>query len=220
MPVTTQTRTLRPEQQFATLAQQAETATLGIWVFLATEMLFFGGMLLAYIVLRRAYPAGFAEAGGETKIVIGSVNTAVLLTSSATMAWAVHAAEGGRRRLLTVLLAATATLGLVFLALKGLEYAKEYDEHLVPGLNFHSASPHAGAIELFYFLYFALTGVHAVHLTIGIAIVTVVAVRSWRAAFSPAYYTPIEITGLYWHFVDLAWVFLYPLIYLNGRSGG
>ena len=213
-------RTLRPEPQFATLAQQTETATLGIWVFLATEMLFFGGMLLAYIVMRRAYPVGFAEAGRETKIVIGSVNTAVLLTSSATMAWAVHAAEAGRRRLLTLLLATTAALGLVFLVLKGIEYSQEYDEHLVPGLNFHSASPNAGPVELFYFLYFALTGVHAVHLTIGIALVVVMTVRAWRAAFSPGYYTPVEITALYWHFVDLLWIFLYPLIYLNGRSGG
>jgi cytochrome c oxidase subunit III len=214
------TRTLRPEPQFATLAQQAETATLGLWVFLATEMLFFGGVLLAYIVLRRAHPAGFAEAGRETKIVIGTINTAVLLTSSATMAWAVHSAEAGRRRLLTLLLGSTATLGFVFLVLKGIEYSKEYEEHLVPGLNFHSASPHAGAIELFYFLYFGLTGIHAVHLTIGIVIVGIMAVRAWRAAFSPAYYAPIEITGLYWHFVDLVWIFLYPLIYLNGRSGG
>src|SRR5437588_4287022 len=123
------TRTLRPEPQFATLAQQAETATLGLWVFLATEMLFFGGALLAYIVLRRAYPAGFAEAGRETEVVIGTVNSAVLLTSSATIAWAVHAAEAGRRRLLTALLGITAALGLAFLALKGIEYSSEYDEH-------------------------------------------------------------------------------------------
>ena len=210
----------RPEPQYATLAQQAEAATLGIWVFLATEVLFFSGMLLAYAVLRHAYPAGFAEAGGETKIVIGTINTAVLLTSSATMAWAVHAAETGHRRLLTLFLVVTAALGLVFLALKGVEYSQEYDEHLVPGINFASHSPHAGAIELFYFLYFALTGIHAVHLTVGIVVVLIIAVRAWGAAFSPAYYAPVEITGLYWHFVDLVWIFLYPLIYLNGRSGG
>src|SRR5205085_10723790 len=206
--------------QFATVTQQAEAATLGIWVFLATEVLFFSGMLLAFTVMRHAYPAGFAEAGGETKLVIGSVNTAVLLTSSATMAWAVHAAETGHRRLLTWLLVATAALGLVFLALKAVEYSQEYDEHLVPGLNFSSASPQAHAIELFYFLYFGLTGIHALHLSIGIAIVALIAVRAWRGTFSPAYYTPVEITGLYWHFVDLVWIFLYPLIYLNGRSGG
>src|SRR5205085_2987456 len=122
------------------------------------------------------------------KLVIGSVNTAVLLTSSATMAWAVHAAETGHRRLLTWLLVATAALGLVFLVFKGVEYSQEYDEHLVPGLNFSSASPHAHAIELFYFLYFGLTGIHALHLTIGIVVVLIITLRAWRAAFSPAYY--------------------------------
>ena len=212
--------TAQPEPQFATMRQQAEAATLGIWVFLATEVLFFSGMLLAYTVLRHAYPEGFAEAGRETKIVIGSVNTAVLLTSSATMAWAVHAAKAGHRKLLTILLIATAALGLVFVGLKGLEYSQEYAEHLVPGLNFSSDSPHAHAIELFYFVYFALTGIHALHLSIGIVIVGIMAWRASHGAFGPTYHTPVEVTGLYWHFVDLVWIFLYPLIYLNGRSGG
>ena len=202
------------------MRQQAEAAALGIWVFLATEVLFFSGMLLAYTVLRHAYPEGFAEASRETKIVIGSVNTAVLLTSSATMAWAVHTAKLGHRKLLTILLVATAALGLVFVGLKAIEYAQEYAERLVPGLDFSSESPHAHVIELFYFLYFALTGIHALHLSIGIVIVGIMAWRAWRGAFGPAYYTPVEITGLYWHFVDLVWIFLYPLIYLNGRSGG
>jgi len=170
-------------------------------------------------VLRHYYPAGFAEAGRETKIVIGSVNTAVLLTSSATMAWAVHAAEQKQHRLLTGLLAATAGLGLVFMVLKGFEYYKEYEEHLIPGLNFVSHSVHARAIELFYFLYFILTGIHAVHLTIGISILTVIMKRAWRGDYTRGYSAPVEITGYYWHFVDLLWIFLYPLIYLNGRSG-
>jgi cytochrome c oxidase subunit 3 len=209
----------KPEPQYAALPQQLEAATLGIWVFLATEIVFFSGLFLAYTLLRHAYPAGFAEAAGETKIVIGSVNTAVLLTSSATMAWAVHAAKLGERKLLTILLIATAALGLVFIGLKGVEYAQEYDEALVPGLNFSLDRPHAHAVELFYFLYFAMTGIHALHLTIGIAIVGVIAWRAWRCVFGPRYYGPVEVTGLYWHFVDLVWIFLYPLIYLNGRSG-
>lgn len=208
-----------PEPQFATLQQQARVATLGIWAFLATEVLFFGGLLLAYGVFRRAYPLGFAEAGRETKVVIGTVNTIVLLTSSATMAWAVHAAETGRRRMLASLLIVTAAFGAVFMTLKGVEYALEYHEHLVPGIDFRHGGEHAHAIELFFFLYFLLTGVHAVHLSIGIVVVLVMAARAWRGAFSPAYYTPIEVTGLYWHFVDLVWIFLYPLIYLNGRTG-
>lgn len=209
---------LHPEEQYATLAQQGEAAELGIWVFLATETLFFGALLLSYTVLRHAYPAGFAEAGRDTKVVIGTINTAVLLTSSGAMAWAVHAAERGQRRLLTLLLVVTAAFGLAFLALKGVEYLDEYREHLVPGLNFDPAR--GGAVELFFFLYFLLTGIHGLHLIVGIGIVCLMAVRAWRGAFSPRYYTPVEVTGLYWHFVDFVWIFLYPLIYLNGRSGG
>src|SRR5205823_3452782 len=125
-------------------------------------------------------------------------------------------AEAGGRRALTLLLAITAALGLAFLALKGVEYYQEYAEELVPRLNFTSNSRHAHVIELFYWLYFGLTGVHALHLTAGVAIVCVITVRAWRGAFSPTYYTPVEVTGLYWHFVDLVWIFLYPLIYLNG----
>jgi cytochrome c oxidase subunit 3 len=208
-----------PEPQFATLAQQTDTATFAMWVFLATEVLFFGGMLLAYAVYRGTYSQGFMEAGRETKIVIGTVNTAILLTSSFTMAWAVHAATKGHRRALTTLLAVTAAFGLVFLGLKGFEYYQEWNEHSVPGLNFHKDSPHAHAIEIFYFLYFMLTGVHGIHVTVGIGIVATMAVRAWRGAFSRIRYTPVEITGLYWHFVDIVWIFLYPLIYLMGRSG-
>ncbi|WP_448192573.1 cytochrome c oxidase subunit 3 family protein [Azospirillum sp. sgz301742] len=210
---------LRIEPQYATMRQQAETASLGLWVFLATEVLFFGGMLFAYTVYRAVYPDGFAEAGQHTKVIIGSVNTLILLTSSFTMAWAVHAAERGRRRAMVVLLAATALFGLLFLGLKGLEYYKEWNEHLVPGLNFHQEGPHAHAVELFYVLYFMLTGVHGVHVTAGIGIVLVTMIRAWRGVFSPLYYTPVEVTGLYWHFVDVVWIFLYPLIYLVGRSG-
>jgi cytochrome c oxidase subunit III len=209
---------LRPEPQFATLRQQTDVATLGLWLFLATEVLFFGPMLFAYVVDRTTFPDGWAEAGRHTKVVIGTVNTAILLTSSFTMAWAVHAAEKGHRRALAVLLVVTALFGFAFLCLKGLEYYEEWGEHLVPGLNFHEDSPHARTIELFFFLYFMLTGIHGLHVTIGIGVVTTMAVRAWRGAFSPAYYTPIEVTGLYWHFVDIVWIFLYPLIYLLGRS--
>lgn len=211
---------LRPEPQYATLRQQVDTATLGMWIFLATEVLFFGAMLFAYAADRAAFPDGFAGAGRETKLVIGTVNTLILLTSSFTMAWAVHVAERGERRALTRLLALTALFGLAFLMLKGFEYFSEWQERLVPGLNFDDARPHANAVKLFFFLYFMLTGVHGVHVIVGIGLVSTMAWRAWRGAFSPAYYTPIEITGIYWHFVDIVWVFLYPLIYLAGRSHG
>jgi len=173
--MTAEQRTLAPRPQYATLAQQSEAAVLGVWVFLATEVLFFGGLLLAYTVLRQAYPIGFAEGGAETKLVIGTANTAILLTSSATMAWAVHTAESGNRRALFWLLAITAAFGLAFLALKGLEYFQEYREGQIPGLNFTSQSRHAHAIELFYWLYFGLTGVHAAHVSAGIALVLTMA---------------------------------------------
>ena len=188
-----------------------------MWVFLATETLFFSGMLLAYTVLRHAYPEGFAEAGRETKIVIGSVNTAVLLTSSATMAWAVHAAKAGHRRLLTILLIATAALGLVFVGLKGLEYAQEYAEHLVPGAELfirQPACPRDRAVLFSVFRADRHPRAASVdrdrhcryHGSAGFA-----AARS-----APPITRPVEVTGLYWHFVDLVWIFLFPLIYLNG----
>jgi cytochrome c oxidase subunit III len=209
---------VRPEVQFATLAQEREVATLGIWIFLATEVLFFGGMLGAYATYRFLYSDGFAAAGQHTKIVIGSVNTAVLLTSSLFMALAVRAAKLDDWRWVTRWLLLTGALGLVFMALKGLEYYEEYDEHLVPGLNFVFAEPHAHAAELFYWIYFALTGVHALHLTIGLGVVATMIALTRRGRFNRAYHTPLEVAGLYWHFVDIVWIFLYPLIYLVGRA--
>jgi cytochrome c oxidase subunit 3 len=211
-------RVVEPELQYATLAQQRETAKLGLWVFLATEVLFFGGMLAAYMVYRSSYAIGWAVAGHHTKIVIGTVNTAVLLTSSLFMALADDAAERGERRRLVLCLVLTALLGLVFLGLKGFEYSQEWEEGLVPGLNFTYAGPQAHAVLLFYFLYFTLTGLHAIHLTVGIAIVTVVTVLAWRGRFGSARYAPVAVTGLYWHFVDIVWIFLFPLIYLVGRT--
>jgi cytochrome c oxidase subunit III len=211
---------IRPEPQYATLEQQAEVAAFGMWVFLATEVLFFGGMLFSYAVYRGMFPEGFAEAGRHTKIVIGTVNTVILLTSSFVVAWAVHLAERGRGRGVAVLLGVAALFGIAFLGLKGLEYYQEWDEGLVPGLRFEEQGPHAKAMELFYFLYFMLTGVHGLHVTIGVVLLGTMAVRAWRGAFSSGYYTPVEVSGLYWHFVDIVWIFLYPLIYLVGRSGG
>jgi cytochrome c oxidase subunit 3 len=211
-------RVVEPELQYATLAQQRETARFGLWVFLATEVLFFGGMLAAYMVYRSSYAIGWALAGQHTKIVIGTVNTAVLLTSSLFMALADEAVERGRQRRLLWCLLLTALLGLVFLALKGFEYSEEYAEGLVPGLRFTYAGPDAHAVALFYFLYFTLTGLHAIHLTIGVVVVLIMAFLAWRGRFGPARYAPVAVTGLYWHFVDVVWIFLFPLIYLVGRS--
>jgi cytochrome c oxidase subunit 3 len=210
----------RPAERFADLGQQEEVAALGIWAFLATEVLFFGGLIAAYLVYRIADPAGFAEAGRHAKVAIGTINTAVLLTSSFAVAWAVEALRAGGRRQPALLLAIAGALGAAFLGLKGFEYLLEYREHLVPGLNFAETGPHARTVELFFLLYFLLTGIHGLHVLIGVAAVGTMAVRTWRGAFSPRQLDPVEVTGLYWHFVDIVWIFLYPLIYLLGRSGG
>jgi cytochrome c oxidase subunit III len=216
-----ETPAIRPALQFADLAQERDVATIGIWVFLATEVLFFGGLLTAYAVYRHMFADGFTEAARHTKLVIGTINTAVLLTSSFAMALGVEGAERAiekNRRIVVIALSVTAALGVAFLALKGLEYYKEYEEHLVPGAGFEFDPQYRGPAQLFFLLYFILTGLHGVHVTVGVALVGTIAVMTWRGAFSSGYTTPIVIVGLYWHFVDIVWIFLYPLIYLVGRG--
>jgi cytochrome c oxidase subunit 3 len=208
----------RPAVQFVDLRQQHEVAELGIWVFLATEVLFFGGLILAYCVYRIGDPTGFAEAARHTKIVIGTTNTAVLLTSSFLVAWAVTVARLNAGRLAALLLWAAALLGLVFLALKGVEYKLEYEEHLLPGLDFTATGPHARVAFLFFSFYFVATGLHALHVAVGIVALGVIGLRADRSAYSERYHAPITVAGLYWHFVDLVWIFLFALIYLPGRT--
>jgi cytochrome c oxidase subunit 3 len=186
-------------------------------IFLATEVMFFGGMILAYTVYRFMYPLPFAHASQHLDAILGGVNTAVLLGSSFTVALAVHAARVGARRLLLGALGATIVLGGVFLAIKGYEWRHHYHEGLVPGIRFLAMGPEAPAIGLFFWLYFAMTGVHALHLTIGIGVMAVIGFLAWRGRFSPAYYNPVEVAGLYWHFVDIVWIFLLPILYLVGR---
>ncbi len=184
---------------------------LGMWIFIATEIVFFGVLLLSYAIYRWAYPYGFAEASGHTQLLKGTLNTAVLLTSSLTMALAVREASTGRPgKAQSVWLLATAALGAAFLVIKGFEYRAEFAEHLVPGPGFVYPGPLRGQVEIFFKLYFTLTGIHAIHLTIGCLLVL------WCARAARA---PIEGVGLYWHFVDLVWIFLYPLIYLVKRCG-
>ena len=200
--------------QFDDPLQQKTAATLGMWVFLATEVLFFGGMFLAYVVYRTMYPAAFAAASHAQNILLGGINTAVLLTSSCTMALAVHASQHGWRGRTLVCLGSTMLLGALFLAVKGVEYAEKFGEHLVPGIDFRYRGPDAGAAQIYFILYFLLTGFHALHLTIGIVTLGVLAVQSARGRFAAGYNNPVEVAGLYWHFVDVVWIFLYPLIYL------
>jgi cytochrome c oxidase subunit 3 len=207
------------ERQFADLAHQGETAELGIWGFIATEVLFLGGLFAAYSVYRYLHPAGVAAAAAHTKIVIGSVNTAVLLTSSFVMSWASLSARDGDSRLAGRLMWVTAALGIVFLGVKGVEYAQEIGEHLWPGPGFSldTADPKAG--EVFYFLYWVMTGIHALHLLIGVVALLVIGRLAQRGAYSRAYHGPVRVVSLYWHFVDVVWIFLFALIYLPGRGG-
>jgi cytochrome c oxidase subunit 3 len=200
----------RVAEHFATAAQQRESATLGMWLFLATELMLFGGLFLGLAVYRVAYPEAARTASDHLHLWIGGANTAVLLTSSLTMVLAVVAARAGARNPTALLLVATAALGLLFLALKGYEYHIEYREGLMPGVG--PTFPLADRNELFFNLYFAATGLHALHLTIGILLVSAFAWRIGVRALPPP--TWIEGLGMYWHFVDVVWVFLYPVLYL------
>ncbi len=204
---------------FDSLEHQEDTTTLGMWVFLATELLVFGALFTVYTVYRCMYPESFAAASDRLNLLIGGINTIVLLTSSLTMALAVAAVKANRRQMLVVNLALTALLGAAFLALKALEYYLDYREQLVPGLAFDPAQWSGGEVrpqhvQLFLLLYYIMTGLHAVHLTIGIAIIAVLALMARRGRFSSQYYAPVEMWGLYWHFVDVVWIFLLPLLYL------
>jgi cytochrome c oxidase subunit III len=203
---------------FDSLEQQKEASTLGMWVFLATEVLFFGGLFLTYTVYRNLYPGAFAAASRELDVLLGGVNTAVLITSSLTMALAVHAAQTGNRRALMLLLVATMALGGVFLGIKSVEYYHKFVEHHVPGPSFQFAEPeYAKNAQLFFSLYFMMTGLHALHMIIGIGIMLFMLWWAWNGTITPEYHAPIEISGLYWHFVDIVWIFLFPLLYLIGR---
>jgi cytochrome c oxidase subunit 3 len=217
VPDLSATRPSTHAHQFDDAAQQRDAATFGMWVFLATEVLFFGAMFLGYTAYRLAYPAAFAAASRHTLIGFGGTNTAVLLISSATMAFAVRAARERRRTALALRLFATAALGALFLGIKGFEYAREIHEHLLPGSSFHFEPPYATHAEMFFYLYFLMTGVHALHVTIGVILITIFGFRAWRTGALARHDTAVDLLGLYWHFVDVVWVFLFPLIYLVER---
>jgi len=220
---------------FENLEQQREAATLGMWLFLATELLLFGGVFLGYTVYRHAYPNEWAAGSHELMVVIGAINTIVLLTSSLTMALAVHAAQTGKRQRLLLCLVLTAVLGAAFLGIKAYEYYVDYQEGLVPQLNFKTQEEwtkigkemhppravDAQKVKLFFMFYYIMTGIHAVHLIIGIVIMLVLLLLARRNFFTSLYYDPVEVGGLYWHFVDVIWIFLLPLLYLvSSRVGG
>jgi cytochrome c oxidase subunit 3 len=203
---------------FENLQQQTEASLLGMWMFLGTEILFFGGALMAYMVYRRFYPEAFAYASHEIAILPGAINTGVLITSSLTMALAVHAAQMGERRKIMFFIVLTMILGTAFLGIKGYEYHEKYLEGHIPGfgLEFRFEQEYLRPAQIFFSLYFVLTGLHALHMIVGLGIMTWMLVWTRQGIITPEYYSPIEISGLYWHFVDIVWIFLFPLLYLLG----
>jgi cytochrome c oxidase subunit 3 len=206
------------QHHFETMEQQLEASTLGMWIFLVTEVMFFGGMFMAYLLYRVWYPEAWSEGSRELDIVLGTINTAVLISSSLTMAMAVRAAQTGHNRPAVRWLLLTMVLGLTFLVIKFFEYKSKWDLGHIPGANFHFEGTHAAQVEIFIWLYFALTGVHALHMIIGFGILGYVTWLAAKERFSPEWSTPIQLAGLYWHFVDIIWIFLFPLLYLVDRA--
>jgi cytochrome c oxidase subunit 3 len=205
-------------EQFETTAEEQESGLVGMWIFLATEVLFFGVLFFVYSVARVQYGAAFAAASKHTDVILGTCNTAILLTSSLTMALAVRASELRDAVQTRRWLGATMALGAVFLIIKGVEYHKEFAEHLVPHFDFQFDDAHLVGAGIFFSLYFVMTGLHALHLLIGIAILGVLARRVTTARKRTERRGTVEVAGLYWHFIDLVWIFLYPLLYLVLRT--
>ena len=202
---------------FDSVEQQSEATTLGMWVFLVTEMLFFGGLFLAYSVYRWLNPHAFAQGSHHLDVILGGINTAVLICSSLTMAMAVRAAQLEDRRTLRLMLLLTLLFGLTFLGIKAVEYTDKFQHHLVPGPHFHFEGAMSRAVEIFYSLYFVMTGLHALHMIIGAGMMTLLFVQAAHYPFTSRFKTRVDTYGLYWHFVDIVWIFLFPLLYLLGR---
>lgn len=210
--------------QFDDMEQQVKTATLGMWVFLLTEIMFFGGMFGAYTVYRGMYPEAFASTSKYMNPLWGAVNTIVLICSSLTMALAVRSAQINARRALIWFLIFTMIFGVMFLGVKAIEYTEHWNDHKVPGFGFEyeQSAPHDSALfhhaQILFCFYFFMTGFHALHMVVGLGLMSTLLVMAVRGRFGPHYYTPVEIGGLYWHFVDIVWIFLFPLLYLIGHT--
>jgi len=206
---------------FDTVAQQRESVSLGMWLFLVTEILFFGGLFVCYLVYRSQYPEAFIAGSHHLDITLGALNTGVLIASSLTMALAVHAGQLGQGKRIIAFLLLTMVLGSVFLGVKGIEYHHKFEEHLFPGPAFHLEAHDAGVeathVRLFFSLYFCMTALHATHMVVGIGILAWLVVMAARGRFGPGNVNALETTGLYWHFVDIVWIYLFPLLYLIGR---
>ena len=219
----------RLEEQYENLEQQHEAAVLGMWVFLATEVIFFGALFTGLGVYTYVHHAAFEKASEKLNWMVGGINTVVLLVSSLFMVLAVHYAKVGRQRELIRFLLLTALLGVAFLGFKGYEYYTDYRDNLIPGWRFDPeewvtrdglTTQEVEHVKLFLLFYWIMTGTHGLHVTIGIVAVLVMSELARRGHFSPAYYSPVDVTGLYWHFVDTVWIFLLPMLYLLGTHTG
>ncbi len=212
---------------FVDMEQQRDAASLGMWLFLATEIMFFGGLFCAYLVYRYWYFNEFAAGSRSLDLKWGTINTAVLICSSLTVALGVRAAQMGKRKLLVILMLLTLVFGFAFLGIKGIEWYAKYQEHHIPGSSFdasdiikdypqiHIDPSHE---QIYFSLYFAMTGLHALHMIIGVGIFSFITFCAWKGRYTPRYHTPVEIAGLYWHFVDIVWIYLFPLLYLIDRK--
>ena len=216
----------RLQHHFESMSQQHEASSLGMWIFLSTEVLFFGGLFLAYGFYRWLYYDAFIAASHHQNIILGGINTAVLICSSLTVAMSIYFAQRNRQKAVVVMVILTMLLGLAFLGIKAIEYKEHFDHHLFPGPHFQfpddpktavNETQFAGTAQMFYVLYFFMTGLHAFHMVIGLGIYAWLLLRSMKKEFGPDYYSPLEAGGLYWHFVDIVWIFLFPMLYLIGR---
>jgi len=215
------------QHHFADMEQQRDVASLGMWLFLGTEIMFFGGMFAAYLIYRRLYYNEFAIGSRSISIWWGTINTIVLICSSLTVALGVRAAQMGKRKLLVTLMLITMVFGVAFLGIKGYEWYQKFEEHHVPGSSFNidkliqeypDAHLNPGHAQIYFSLYFAMTGLHALHMIVGLGIFSFLTYFAWKGRYTPEYHTPIEIGGLYWHFVDIVWIYLFPLLYLIDRK--
>lgn len=205
------------EVQYDDPEHQEQAALSGMWVFLATEVLFFGGLFVAYIIYHSTYPADFSHGVRLTNHLLGSLDAVILLTSSLTMSLGLRAIQDNWRNGLVGMLIVTILLGVLFLCLKGLEYHQHIQDHLLPGRDFNRALPRQ--VEMFFVLYFLMTGLHAVHMSVGVGLLVYLLIKAWRSTFSATYYNPVEVCGLYWSFVDIVWIWLYPLFYIIHWKG-
>jgi cytochrome c oxidase subunit III len=201
-------------EQFEDLDKQKDAARLGMWAFLGSEALLFGGLFCLYAAYRALYPNDFAAAVGHNNAAIGTINTFILLTSSFTVALSVHAVRISRPRFAALLLLASIVLGLVFLGLKWTEYVHHFEEGIYPGARYRYPHLSGYGAQMFFNLYYVSTGLHAIHVTAGAGVLGWLMFGAWKGSYSPIYHTPLELGALYWHLVDVIWIFLWPCLYL------